>query len=86
MLITKLNLQLTILLRNNLTLRSRSICVPNALHLRYECVPFTFRTRSKMRSKMRSKAFQCIPAKNVSDIHATFEREVYLSRFIENVP
>ena len=39
-----------------------SICVPNALHLRSERVPFAFRTPSKM----RSKAFQSIPAKNVS--------------------
>ena len=46
MLIKKLNLQLTILLRNNLTRRSRSICVPNALHLRSERAPFAFRTRS----------------------------------------
>ena len=81
--IAKQNLQLRILLRNNLTLRLRSICVSNALHLRSERVPFAFQTRSKM----RSKAFQCIPAKKCfKDIHAIFEREVYLSRFIENVP
>ena len=46
MLIKKLNLQLTMLLRNNLTLRSRSICVLNAFHLRSEHAPFAFRTHS----------------------------------------
>ena len=36
----------TVLLRNNLTLRSRSICVPNASVTRSERVPFAFQTRS----------------------------------------
>ena len=87
MLITKLNLQLTILLRKNLTLRSRSICAPNALHLRSERVPFWFQTRSGpfafrtrsftflTRSKMRSKAFQCIPANNVSKTYMLHLKE-----------
>ena len=53
--VTKQNLQLTILLRNNachlryervpFALRTRSICVSNAFHLRYERAPFAFRTR-----------------------------------------
>ena len=55
----------TVLLRNNLTLRSRSICVRNASGTRSERVPFAFHLRServpnafRTRSKMRSKAFQ----------------------------
>ena len=55
----------TVLLRNNLTLRSRSICVQNASGTRSERVPFAFHLRServpnafRTRSKMRSKAFQ----------------------------
>ena len=119
MLITKLNLQLTILLRNNLTMRLRSICVPNALHLRSERAPFAFRTRSicvpnalhlrserapfvfrtrsicvlnalhlcservpftfRTHSKMHSKAFQCIPAKNVSKTYMLHLKERFIS-------
>ena len=55
----------TVLLKRNLTLRSRSICVRNASGTRSKRVPNAFRTRSKRvpnafrtRSNLRSKAFQ----------------------------
>ena len=52
---------LTVLLRNNLTLRSRSICVPNASRTRPERVQNAFRTRSKcVPNAFRTRSI-CVP-------------------------
>ena len=51
----------TVLLRNNLTLRSRSICVRNASGTRSERVPFAFRTRSERVPNAFQNAFQSVP-------------------------
>ena len=49
----KLNNDHTVLLRNNLTLRLRSICVPNAFRTRPKCVPNAFQNAFHFRSDNR---------------------------------